>query len=46
MISAQSTPTNNGIQSIYFAEEGQGDCNISTHSRAEAAAFKRHSDTH
>ena len=46
MISAQSTPTNNEIQSIYFAEEGQGDCNISTHSRAEAAAFKRHSDTH
>lgn len=30
MISAQSTPTNNGVQSIYFAEEGQGDCNIST----------------
>ena len=25
MISAQSTPTNNGVQSIYFAEEGQGD---------------------
>ena len=24
MISAQSTPTNNGVQSIYFAEEGQG----------------------
>ena len=26
MISAQSTPTNNEVQSIYFAEEGQGDC--------------------
>lgn len=26
MISAQSTPTNNGVQSIYFAEEGQEDC--------------------
>ena len=24
MISAQSTPTNNGVQSIYFAKEGQG----------------------
>lgn len=24
IISAQSTPTNNGVQSIYFAEEGQG----------------------
>ena len=32
MISAQSTPTNNGLQSIYFAEEGQGDYNISTQS--------------
>ena len=39
MISAQSTPTNNGVQSIYFAEEGQGDCKISTHSLAKAAAF-------
>ena len=38
MISAQSTPTNNGVQSIYFAEEGQGDCNISTHSHTKAAA--------
>ena len=38
MISAQSTPTNNGVQSIYFAEEGQGDCNISTRRRSEAAA--------
>ena len=38
IISAQSTPTNNGVQSIYFVGEGQGDCNISTHSRAEAAA--------
>lgn len=28
MISAQSTPTNNGVQSIYFAEEGQGDCGM------------------
>ncbi len=37
MISAQSTPTNNEIQSIYFAEEGQGDCNISTHSRPKVA---------
>ena len=24
IISAQSTPTNNGVQSIYFAKEGQG----------------------
>ena len=24
MISAQSTQTNNGVQSIYFAKEGQG----------------------
>ena len=38
MISAQSTPTNNGVQSIYFAEEGQGDCNISTRRRSAAAA--------
>ena len=37
MISAQSTPTNNGVQSIYFVGEGQGDCNISTHSRPKAA---------
>ena len=40
IISAQSTPTNNGVQSIYFVGEGQGDCNISTHSRTEAAAAK------
>ena len=40
MISAQSTPTNNGVQSIYFAEEGQGDCNISTRRRSEATASK------
>ena len=38
MISAQSTPTNNGVQSIYFVGEGQGNCNISTHSRPKAAA--------
>ena len=37
IISAQSTPTNNGVQSIYFVGEGQGDCNISTHSRPKAA---------
>ena len=30
MISAQSTPTNNEIQSIYFVGKGQGDCNIDT----------------
>ncbi len=30
MISAQSTPTNNGVQSIYFVGKGQGDCNIET----------------
>ena len=36
MISAQSTPTNNGVQSIYFVGKGQGV--ISTHSRMEAAA--------
>ena len=40
MISAQSTPTNNGVQSIYFVGEGQGDCNISTHRRSEATASK------
>lgn len=39
MISAQSTPTNNGAQSIYFVGEGQGDCNISTHSRPKVAAY-------
>lgn len=38
IISAQSTPTNNGAQSIYFVGEGQGDCNISTHSRPKVAA--------
>ena len=38
IISAQSTPTNNGVQSIYFVGEGQGDCNISTHSRPKTAA--------
>ena len=38
IISAQSTPTNNGVQSIYFVREGQGDCNISTHSRPKVAA--------
>ena len=30
IISAQSTPTNNEIQSIYFVGKGQGDCNIDT----------------
>ena len=40
IISAQSTPTNNGVQSIYFVGEGQGDYNISTHSRPKAAAAK------
>ena len=39
IISAQSTPTNNGVQSIYFVGEGQGDCNMSTHSRPKAAAL-------
>ena len=38
IISAQSTPTNNGVQSIYFVGEGQGDCNISTHSHPKVAA--------
>ena len=38
IISAQSTPTNNEVQSIYFVGEGQGDYNISTHSRPKAAA--------
>ena len=33
MISAQSTPTNNEIQSIYFVGKGQGDCNIDTQPR-------------
>lgn len=28
MISAQSTPTNNEIQSIYFVGKGQGDCGM------------------
>ena len=40
IISAQSTPTNNGVQSIYFVGEGQGDCNISTHSHPKVAAPK------
>lgn len=38
IISAQSTPTNNGVQSIYFVGEGQGDCNISTHGHPKVAA--------
>lgn len=28
IISAQSTPTNNEIQSIYFVGKGQGDCGM------------------
>ena len=41
MISAQSTPTNNEVQSIYFVGEGQGDRNISIHSRPKVATGKR-----
>ena len=37
MISAQSTPTNNEIQSIYFVGKGQGDCNIDTQPPGAAA---------